>query len=160
MRISKTALITFGAAAVSLAFAGCGGGGNDESSSTQAQAPAQPSGGGSLTISMSDYAFSPNDSSTNAGTVKISTPNQGQLPHELVLLKTNRAPNSLPTLSNGEVDEEGLEAKGVESPGEIEDVGPGETKSAALKLTPGKYVMICNLPGHYKQGMYGTLTVK
>jgi uncharacterized cupredoxin-like copper-binding protein len=159
MRISKTALITFGAAAVSLAVAGCGGG-NNENSTTQAQTPAQPSGGGSLTINMSDYAFSPNDSSTNAGTVKISTPNQGQLPHELVLLKTNQAPNSLPTLSNGEVDEEGLEAKGVESPGEIEDVGPGETKSAALKLTPGKYVMICNLPGHYKQGMYGTLTVK
>ena len=63
-------------------------------------------------------------------------------------------------MSNGEVDEEGLEASGVESPGEIEDVGPGQTKSGTLKLTPGRYVMICNLPGHYKQGMYGTLTVK
>jgi hypothetical protein len=42
--------------------------------------------------------------------------------------------------STGEVDEEGLEASGVETPGEIEDVGPGETKSAALKLTPGRYI--------------------
>jgi uncharacterized cupredoxin-like copper-binding protein len=109
---------------------------------------------------MSDYAFTPKDGTTNAGMVTISAPNQGQLPHELVLFKTNSSPGSLPTLSNGEVDEEGLEASGVESPGEIEDVGPGETKSAALKLTPGKYVMICNLPGHYKQGMYGSLTVK
>ena len=160
MRISKTVLLTFGTAAVSLAFAGCGGGGDNDTSTTQAQAPAQPSGGGSLTINMSDYAFSPKDATTNAGTVTISAPNQGQLPHELVLFKTKQSPGSLPTLSNGEVDEEGLEAKGVESPGEIEDVAPGETKSAALKLTPGSYVMICNLPGHYKQGMYGTVTVK
>jgi uncharacterized cupredoxin-like copper-binding protein len=160
MRISRTALITLGLAAVSLAFAGCGGGGDNETSTAQAQTPAKPSGGGSLTIGMSDYAFSPSDPTTNAGTVRISAPNQGQLPHELVLFKTKRSPGSLPTLSNGEVDEEGLEASGVESPGEIEDVGPGETKSASLKLTPGTYVMICNLPGHYKQGMYGTLTVK
>jgi uncharacterized cupredoxin-like copper-binding protein len=160
MRTSKTALITLGAAAVWLALAGCGGGGDNDSSTTQAQAPAQPSGGGSLTINMSDYAFSPKDATTNAGTVKLSTPNQGQLPHELVLFKTKQSAGSLPTLSNGEVDEEGLEANGVESPGEIEDVGPGETKAATLKLSPGKYVMICNLPGHYKQGMYGTLTVK
>jgi uncharacterized cupredoxin-like copper-binding protein len=160
MRISRRGLIPSGAIVIWLALTGCGGGGGNDTSTTQAQAPAQPQGGGSLTISMSDYAFSPNAGTTNSGTVKISAPNQGQLPHELVLFKTNKSPGSLPTLSNGEVDEEGLEASGVESPGEIEDVGPGETKSASLKLTPGKYVMICNLPGHYKQGMYGTLTVK
>jgi uncharacterized cupredoxin-like copper-binding protein len=160
MRISKAVMTGLGAGALLLAIVGCGGGGDDETSATQAQAPAQPSGGGSLTIGMSDYAFSPSDATTSAGTVKISAPNQGKVPHELVLLKTNQSPGSLPTSSNGEVDEEGLEAKGVESPGEIEDVSPGETKSADLKLTPGKYVMICNLPGHYKQGMYGTLTVK
>ena len=160
MRISKKVLSGFGAGVIVLAFAGCGGGGNSEGATSQAQAHTQPAAGGSLTIGMSDYAFSPNDTATKAGTVRISAPNQGQLPHELVLLKTNQSPGSLSTLSNGEVDEEGLEAKGVESPGEIEDVGPGETKSATLKLTPGKYVMICNLPGHYKQGMYGSLRVK
>jgi uncharacterized cupredoxin-like copper-binding protein len=160
MRISRMVMTGLGAGILLLAFAGCGGDGDNESTTTQANAPAQPAGGGSLTIAMSDYAFSPNDGTTNAGTVKVSAPNQGKLPHELVLFKTDKSPGSLPTLSNGEVDEEGLEASGVESPGEIEDVNPGETKSAALKLTPGKYVMICNLPGHYKQGMYGTLTVK
>jgi uncharacterized cupredoxin-like copper-binding protein len=160
MKISKTVLTGFGAGAALLALFGCGGGGSNDNTTSQAQAPAQPAARGTLTIGMTDYAFSPNDTTTNAGTIKISTPNQGQLPHELVLLKTDQSPGSLPTLSNGEVDEEGLEAKGVESPGEIEDVGPGQTKSATLKLTPGRYVMICNLPGHYKQGMYGTLTVK
>ena len=158
--MSNPAWIAPGAAVVALALAGCGGGGDDESSTTPAQATGQASGGGSLTINMSDYAFSPKDPTTNAGTVEISAPNQGQLQHELVLLKTNQPAGSLPTLKNGEVDEEGLEAKGVDSPGEIEDVGPSQTKSGTFKLTPGKYVMICNLPGHYQRGMYGTLTVK
>ena len=47
----------------------------------------------------------------------------------------------------------------AESPGEIPDVEAGATKSADFELKPGKYVMFCNLPGHYAAGMYGTLTV-
>jgi uncharacterized cupredoxin-like copper-binding protein len=57
------------------------------------------------------------------------------------------------------VDEAKLEAEGADA-GEIADVAPGDTKKGTFKLTAGKYVMFCNLPGHYTQGMYGTLTVK
>lgn len=112
-----------------------------------------------LTITMGDYSFTPNAITTSAGPVTITTPNDGQVEHELVLLKTDRSPTSLPVKGN-EVDEEGLEAKGVETPGEIEEVGPGQTKSGSFKLTPGSYVMICNLPGHFQKGMYGSLAVK
>jgi uncharacterized cupredoxin-like copper-binding protein len=38
-------------------------------------------------------------------------------------------------------------------------VAAGETKSGNFELTPGHYVIFCNLPGHYAKGMYGTLTV-
>jgi uncharacterized cupredoxin-like copper-binding protein len=47
----------------------------------------------------------------------------------------------------------------AEEGGEVPDVEAGETKSGKFHLTPGKYAMFCNLPGHYAQGMYGTLTV-
>ncbi|MGZ5326593.1 MAG: plastocyanin/azurin family copper-binding protein [Solirubrobacterales bacterium] len=43
--------------------------------------------------------------------------------------------------------------------GEIEGVQPGQSKSGSFEFTPGKYVMFCNLPAHYKQGMYGSITV-
>lgn len=75
-----------------------------------------------------------------------------------MLIKSDADPGSLPTVSNGEVDEEKLEADG-EVVGEIADVQPGATKKATFNLEPGRYVMFCNLPAHYTQGMYGTVDV-
>jgi uncharacterized cupredoxin-like copper-binding protein len=141
------------------AFAiGCGGG--DDGSTTEAQTTTtSASQGGSLEISMGDYFFVPSDATATAGSVTISAPNNGKIEHELVLAKTNTDPANLPTTSDGEVDEAKLEAEGADA-GEIADVAAGDTKKGTFKLTPGKYVMFCNLPGHYTQGMYGTLTVK
>lgn len=87
----------------------------------------------------------------NAGKVTISAPNDGKVVHELVILKTNANPAHLP-MDGDDVDES-------TNIGEIPDVAPGATKKVTLKLTPGKYVMVCALPGHYKAGMYGSLTV-
>lgn len=163
MRRSIAVGIPIAGVIAGLAFAGCGGGGNDgndEATESGAATAAQTTGGGNeLTIKMDDYSFTPKDTTANAGAVTISTPNDGQVQHELVLLQTDQSPTSLP--KNGdEVDEEALETKGVESPGEIEEVNPGQTKSGNFQLTPGKYLMICNLPGHFNRGMYGTITVK
>ena len=95
-----------------------------------------------------------------AGKVKITAPNVGKVEHELVLFKTNRDPGSF-KVSGGRVNEEALEhAADIEEAGEIADVEPGEAKSETFKLTPGKYVMICNVSGHYTAGMYGSITVK
>jgi uncharacterized cupredoxin-like copper-binding protein len=140
-----------------LALAGCGGSDNGDGDTTAAETGT--AGGNALTVTMADFSFTPQNLTSEAGNVKITAPNDGQVEHELVLLKTDQSPTSLPVRGN-EVDEEGLEAKGVENAGEIEEVAPGETKSGDFKLTSGKYVLICNLPGHFMQGMYGTLTVK
>lgn len=144
--------------AVGVLAIGCGGG--DDSTTTQAQTTAtSASQGKSVEIRMGDYFFKPSDATASAGKVTITAPNDGKLEHELVLAKTNANPADLPTTSDGEVDEAKLEAKG-ENAGEIADVAPGDTKEGTFKLTAGKYVTFCNLPGHYAQGMYGTLTAK
>ena len=49
-----------------------------------------------------------------------------------------------------------LEAQG-KAPGEIPEVAAGKSGKATLKLPAGRYVMYCNIPGHYAAGMYGTL---
>jgi uncharacterized cupredoxin-like copper-binding protein len=142
------------------AFAiGCGGGDDDSTTQAQTNAETSASQGGSLEISMGDYFFVPSDVTATAGSVTISAPNNGKIEHELVLAKTNTDPANLPTTADGEVDEAKLEAEGADA-GEIADVAAGDTKKGTFKLTPGQYVMFCNLPGHYTQGMYGTLTVK
>ena len=141
---------------------GCGGGDdNDNDDSGKAAAPAatttQPAtqgagASGALTVRMTEFAFDPKDAVATAGKVTISAPNDGKVVHELVVLKTNADPAKLP-MDGDEVNEN-------TNVGEIPHVEPGATKKVTLKLAPGKYAMVCNLPGHYKAGMYGSLTVK
>jgi uncharacterized cupredoxin-like copper-binding protein len=137
---------------------GCGGDGGETTTPIQGPA-AGGSSGNTLQIQMADDFFTPKDASAKAGSVTISAPNKGQIVHELVLAKTSADPSKLPTTSDGGVDEAKLESLG-EDAGEIADVAPGDTKQGTFKLKPGEYVMFCNVPGHYAQGMYGTITVK
>ncbi len=173
---SKTSLTSLLATAFAILAAalfafGCGG---DDSSTTSADSSAATSADAdadedaaaetstssgpadaSLEVQMDDFSFNPADATTTAGSVEISAPNVGGVMHELVLAKTNLDPAKLPTVAGGEVDEEALDV-----PGEIPDVAAGSTGTATIDLEPGKYVMFCNLPAHYAQGMYGSLTVK
>lgn len=144
--------------------AGCG---SDSGTTTEKESEAaNGSGGGgasggaepTLTIKMGEFFFAPKNVAAKAGATTIEAPNEGSVEHEMVIFKTNMDPGKLPTEANGEVDEEKMD-KIAESAGEIPDVEASETKSSQFKLTPGRYVMFCNLPGHYAGGMYGTLTV-
>jgi uncharacterized cupredoxin-like copper-binding protein len=143
-----------------LVGAGCGGAddnGDDEqaagSSPTATQTTTQaPAAERALTIRMTEFAFDPKDAIAKAGRVTITAPNDGNVVHELVLLRTEEDPAALPKKA-GKVDES-------TSVGEIADVEPRSTKKATFKLAPGKYAMVCALPGHYEGGMYGSLTVQ
>ena len=144
------------------ALGGAAGCGSSDSSSGAAATTAPPAQttvtaasvtpSHALTVRMSEFAFDPKDAVAKAGKVTITAPNGGNVPHELVVLRTSADPANLP-MKGGEVDESS-------SVGEIADVKPVATKSTSLRLKAGRYVMVCNLPGHYKSGMYGTLTVK
>jgi uncharacterized cupredoxin-like copper-binding protein len=150
--------------AAALAVAGCGG--SDSTTDTQAPADAstatttapQANAPSALTVTMSDFAFTPKDVTAPAGEITITAPNEGKAPHELVLVKSDLAPGALPTLANGEADEDSFAA--ADLPGEIGETEAGATGTLTVTLPAGKYVMLCNVPGHYKAGMYGTLTVQ
>jgi uncharacterized cupredoxin-like copper-binding protein len=44
--------------------------------------------------------------------------------------------------------------------GEAADIEPGASKSVTLDLTPGSYIPLSNLPGHYAGGMFTTFAVE
>jgi uncharacterized cupredoxin-like copper-binding protein len=44
--------------------------------------------------------------------------------------------------------------------GEVPETDPGKTGTLTLDLTPGNYLITCNIPGHYMNGMWSVLTVE
>ncbi|MER3453117.1 MAG: hypothetical protein C4344_05615 [Acidimicrobiia bacterium] len=51
---------------------------------------------------------------------------------------------------NGKVEED---APGLTVAGEIEEFAPGRTERGSFRLEAGSYVLICNIAGHYENGM-------
>ncbi|MGH7043142.1 MAG: hypothetical protein ACREFY_13575 [Acetobacteraceae bacterium] len=47
----------------------------------------------------------------------------------------------------------------VDKVGDSGDLKPGTATTMKVALKPGKYLLICNEPGHYKGGMHAWLTV-
>jgi uncharacterized cupredoxin-like copper-binding protein len=97
-----------------------------------------------------------------AGEVTFTIDNIGEKDHELVVVKTDLAPDKLPTTADGDVDEEGA---GMEAIGEMEDILAGtDDNELKLTLTAGKYVVFCNVVDedlvHYAKGMHTAFTVE
>ena len=90
-----------------------------------------------------------------AGKVTFVVSNIGKLEHEMVVVRTSRAPGALPV--------RGKKAEEAGSRGEVEEFRPPLADRLTLTLPPGKYVLICNLTdhgGHYKHGMFARLTLR
>jgi uncharacterized cupredoxin-like copper-binding protein len=102
------------------------------------------------------FQMKPSITSAPAGKVSFVAINTSKVAHEVVVLKTDKAASGLVVDSTtNKVDE----ATAGENIGEVE-VDPGVTEAATFSLSPGHYVFICNLPLHYKQGMFASFEVK
>lgn len=117
------------------------------------QAGAQ-SGPSKITVTMDEWTVKLSQTSIPAGKVTFALKNSGKLMHELVILKTDLAPDKIPTRP-----EDATKVQELGSVGEIADVEAGKTKEDAFDLTPGNYVLICNEESHYGSGMHIPFTV-
>jgi uncharacterized cupredoxin-like copper-binding protein len=97
------------------------------------------------------------------GTVSFLATNDGSISHELVVLpiSDSQVVGTRPVSGDGRVDEGGSlgEASSNCAAGAGEGITPGASSWVTLKLKPGHYEVVCNLPGHYSAGMYSELTV-
>ena len=114
-----------------------------------------PAGPSTVNATTVDYAIHM-PTTLSSGTYTIHLTNQGGIGHELVIFKTDKPADALP-LKGGDVNEDALHS--VADSGDA--LAPGGTKTVSTAdLSPGHYVAVCILPGHYKAGMYLDLTVK
>jgi hypothetical protein len=136
-----------------------GGGGSPTSS------PSGSPSGTPVAVTLQEYAVLPAVTSAPAGAITFTATNKGPMKdHEFVVVRTSLTPDKLPTSADGSVDEEG---SGIEAIGEIGEFPVGQSKSVTFTLTPGSYVLFCNVVAkegsetlvHYKLGMRTAFTV-
>jgi len=114
------------------------------------QRPASPAAS-TVNVVMKDRSFQSSTRTVPAGKVTFVVRNVGTMEHEFVVLRTDKHHHLLSMRSQ--------QASEVGARGEIEEFAAGRTKRLTLTLAPGKYVLLCNLPGHYKRGQYLAFTV-
>jgi uncharacterized cupredoxin-like copper-binding protein len=103
-------------------------------------------------VTLTEFKVKPKPASAKAGKVTFAVKNAGSAVHELVVLRTNIAPGKLP-VKNGRAVEKG-------KVGEVSNLRPGKTGKLTRALKKGKYVLLCNVPGHYQAGQFTGFRVK
>ena len=105
-----------------------------------------------------EWSLQPSVASVKAGETTFVVKNDGTLPHELVVLKTDLPANGLHMRANDPTRaDEDTDADNV---GEVENSEVGSVVSVTLNLVPGNYVLVCNIEAHYKNGMFSAFQVK
>ena len=87
------------------------------------------------------------------GKVTFIIRNSGSVVHELVVLRSSGGAASLPVKHFKAVEDEKATI------GEAEDLEPGKSTRLTLNLRPGRYILLCNVVGHYQLGMRTSLLV-
>lgn len=109
---------------------------------------------GTVDVSLKEWSVTAATPSVDAGKIQFDVKNDGAVPHEFVVVKSDAAADQLP-VSNGTVDVSKVQVV------EQSDVfNGGESKQVTADLAPGTYVLFCNVVGHYQLGMHTTFTVK
>lgn len=91
-----------------------------------------------------------------AGQVNLNIVNQGGIAHELLVFKSDLDPSQYPQDSNGIIED----GPGITKISDGDNIGPGQSQPRTVDLSqPGKYLFVCNIPAHFKQGMFIVVTV-
>jgi uncharacterized cupredoxin-like copper-binding protein len=124
--------------------AGCGGGRQEVSS------------GSIVGVSERDFKISAGGGQVAAGAVVLRVHNEGPDQHELIVVPAGR--QGLPFRTDGfTINEEAIQRSEL---GSIEPQRPGSTEYVHVHLRPGRYLLFCNMAGHFMAGMHTDLVVR
>ena len=91
---------------------------------------------------------------TGKVTFEVTNDSKG-MEHEFLVARLNGSLKDVPFDNSKDVVKEAA-FKGIM---ELGDLNPGKSGTMTLDLKPGKYLLFCNIPGHYEAGMHHVLTV-
>jgi uncharacterized cupredoxin-like copper-binding protein len=107
-----------------------------------------------FSVKLIDYQVRPSARSAAPGRVTFVVHNADGVPHNLVVLRTTIPPRSLPvTGRHGRAREIGRQ-------GRTAFLRDEQTVRLTLTLRGGRYLLICNVPGHYQRGMVVAFRVR
>ena len=113
--------------------------------------------GPSLDVTIRDFRITASSSTVPAGQVALLVHDKGPSTHELVVVRTDLPAAQLPLRPDGLlVDEDSPQLHSVD---ELSELDVGDRARLVLNLSPGRYVLFCNLEGHYLGGMHALLQV-
>jgi uncharacterized cupredoxin-like copper-binding protein len=104
-----------------------------------------------IQVAITNDAFTMPSATIDAGDVTFSAMNESSNVHEIEVFTVPDGVDATSLeITNNVADTDGA---GMEVLDEVEDIAPGTTADLTVNLEPGTYALICNLPGHYAQGM-------
>jgi uncharacterized cupredoxin-like copper-binding protein len=107
------------------------------------------------TITLSEWHVAA-ASTMKAGTATFAIANAGTIQHELLVFKSDLAMSAYPKDKHGDIIEDGA---GITLLSDGENIDVGGTQARTVNLVPGTYLFVCNIPGHFKAGMFQVVTV-
>jgi uncharacterized cupredoxin-like copper-binding protein len=103
-----------------------------------------------VSVTLKEMKISLSRTHVPAGKVSFVVKNSGTIEHEMVVVRKPRS---------GKLRVVHFKAAEDGAVGEVEDLEVGKVRKLTLTLQRGRYVLICNLPGHYQLGMRADLVV-
>jgi len=112
---------------------------------------------GAVSTTGREWAISSTAKSVKSGSTTFTFRNGGTIEHELVVVKTDLTLGDIPIDPVAKKFDE--EDPSIEVIGEVFEIEAGSTGNVVLDLPPGNYQLVCNLAGHYANGMHVALRV-
>jgi len=109
-----------------------------------------------LDISKASMGIKVSPGAVKAGNVTFKVKNDSKdTIHEMIVMFLADPKKPLPYIdTENRVDEDKAGDKG-----EVSELDPGKSGALTVDLKAGKYLLICNVPGHYGAGMWAEFTV-
>ncbi len=104
-----------------------------------------------------EWAISLDSYSHTAGSITFDLTNAGTIAHEFLVVRSDLTSTAL--LANVDATTKRIDEALLDVIDEQPEYEPGIPGTVTVTLTPGHYVVMCNIEGHYKAGMYADFDV-